>query len=266
MSEHEAPQFQTLDISWPAPDIALLTLNRPKQLNALNETLLEELGLVLGYLEHQRIRVLMITGAGEKAFAAGADISQMQDLTPAQARNFSQLGSRVFAGLATASYASIALVNGFALGGGCELALACDMMLVSDKAKLGQPEVTLGVPAGFGGTQRLPRRVGPAIAMELLLTGRMINAEEALRIGLCNRVVEADKLIEAGTKLAEEIASKGPQAVRMTRELVHRGLSMPLKEACELESDLFALAFSTEDQKEGMAAFIEKRAPHFKDQ
>ncbi|MDH2435222.1 enoyl-CoA hydratase-related protein [Pokkaliibacter sp. MBI-7] len=264
-TELALPAFSTLLLSESGQGIYTLELNRPKQLNAIDSTMLNELMEAIRYLQGASdVRVLLLTGAGEKAFAAGADISQMSGLAALEARHFSQLGNEVFAALERLPFATIALVNGFALGGGCELALSCDFILASDKARFGQPEVTLGVPPGFGGSQRLTRLVGRGMAMELLLSGRMVDATEAVRIGLANHAYAAESLREEGMKLAQKIAANGPVAVRLTKELAHRGPQLDLTAACALESDLFALAFATEDQKEGMTAFLEKRPAAFK--
>jgi len=194
---------------------------------------------------------------------AGADIAQMQSFSSAQAQAFSEKGNRTFRALEMLPIPAIALVNGFALGGGCELAMACDWAIASDRAQFGQPEVNLGVVAGFGGTQRLPRLIGRALAMELLVTGRMIKADEALRIGLVNHVVPAAELREKGLEVARTIASKGPIAVRLTKQIVQRGQDIDLANACQQEAYAFGLTCASEDQKEGMKAFLEKRPARF---
>ena len=256
--------FQNILLEQPEAGIYLLTLNRPKALNALNSVTLDELAQATAQVAaDESARVLLVTGAGDKAFVAGADITEMQNFTPEQAEAFSARGSRAFAKLEALAMPVIALVNGYALGGGCELALACDWIIASERAAFGQPEVNLGVSAGFGGTQRLPRRIGSARAMELLVTGRQMKADEALATGLANQVVPAVALMQKGLEIARLIASKGPLAVRYTKEAVVRGADMVLAEALALESGLFGRCCTTQDQKEGMRAFLEKRAPKF---
>ncbi len=244
--------------------VATLTLNRPDKLNALNEQLLLELCDALLELDGDRaVRAVILTGAGDKAFAAGADIAAMANLTAAEARNFSELGQVVTTHLESAHFPVVGAVNGFALGGGCELALACDFLYASDKAKLGQPEVNLGVMPGFGGTQRLARRVGPGRARELCYTADMIGAEEALRIGLVNAVVPHAELLPRVRDVAKKIASKGPLAVAQCKRAILRGADVPLSTANELEKQAFAALFGSEDQREGMRAFLEKRPAKF---
>jgi enoyl-CoA hydratase len=256
--------FQNILLEQPEPGIYLLTISRPKALNALNSATLDEIAVAADVVaEDPGARVLLVTGAGEKAFVAGADIAEMQDFTPEQAEAFSALGSRAFAQLAALPVPVIALVNGYALGGGCELALACDWILAGDRAVFGQPEVNLGVSAGFGGTQRLPRRIGQARALELLLTGRQVPAQEALAIGLVNAVVPADELLRKGLEAARLIAGKGPLAVRCTKEAVQRGADLELAAALALESRQFGRCCATHDQKEGMRAFLQKRPAKF---
>jgi enoyl-CoA hydratase len=244
--------------------IYLLTVNRPKALNALNAATLDEIASAVSIVAaDDKARVLLVTGAGEKAFVAGADIAEMQDATIEQGRAFSEKGMYVMHALEALPVPVIALVNGFALGGGCELALACDWILASDGAAFGQPEVNLGIPPGFGGTQRLPRRIGPARALELLATARQVKAQEAAAIGLVNHVYPASELRAKGLELARLIATKGPVAVRLVKEAVRRGGNLDLFTACALETDLFAQAFGTQDRKEGMSAFLEKRPARF---
>lgn len=244
--------------------IATVTINRPKALNALNKETLEELVQCFkGIGESDEIKVVILTGGGEKAFVAGADISFMRGLTAQESKAFGELGHKAMATIENAPQPVIAAVNGFALGGGCELALSCDMRFASSNAKFGQPEVNLGVIPGFGGTQRLPRLIGKGLANELVLSGNLIDAEEAMRIGLVNRVYEPEALLDECKKLAATIASKGPTAVRLCKEAVNNGLEMDLARGCRYEADLFALCFSGEEQKEGMAAFLEKRPPKF---
>ena len=244
--------------------VGTLTINRPDKLNALSQEVLSDLSAAVESLAgNHDVWAAVITGAG-KAFVAGADIAAMKSMTEAEGREFGALGHRVFAAIENLHCPVIAAVNGFALGGGCELALSCDFIYASTKAKFGQPEVNLGIIPGFGGTQRLPRRVGPAVARELIYTGKMIGADEALRIGLANAVFEPDELLEAATKAAAEIASKGPLAVAAAKRLIRDGVDVPLPDANRLEQAAFGECFSTEDQSEGMGAFLEKRAPNFK--
>ncbi|MBW1635511.1 MAG: enoyl-CoA hydratase/isomerase family protein [Deltaproteobacteria bacterium] len=245
--------------------IATVTINRPKALNALNyDTLKEMLACFIEIGESRDVHVVIITGSGEKAFVAGADISFMEKLDPLSARQFGKLGHEVLNTIENLPQPVIAAINGFALGGGCEMALACDMRLASDRAKFGQPEVNLGVIPGFGGTQRLPRLVGKGHANELVFSGKIIDADEAGRIGLVNRVVPHEQLLEECLILARMISAKSPVAVRLCKESVNNGVEMDLDRACEYEVDLFSLCFAASDQKEGMKAFLEKRAPQFK--
>jgi enoyl-CoA hydratase len=244
--------------------IATVTINRPKSLNALNKETLEEMLACFRELgEDRSVQVVIITGAGEKAFVAGADISFMQGLNPDQGKAFGRLGHAVTRIIENLPQPVIAAINGFALGGGCELALACDIRLAGDNAKFGQPEVNLGVIPGFGGTQRLPRLIGKGLANELLFSGKIIDAEEAGRIGLVNRIIPRENLMTECRELALMICSRGPAAVRLCKEVVNNGMEMDLNRACSYEADLFALCFAGEEQKEGMAAFLEKRPPKF---
>ncbi|MDP3481090.1 MAG: enoyl-CoA hydratase-related protein [Desulfoprunum sp.] len=244
--------------------IATVTINRPKALNALNkETLEEMLCCFQGLAENAAIRVVIITGSGEKAFVAGADIAFMEKLDPLTARRFALLGQKVLSTIENLPQPVIAAVNGFALGGGCELALACDIRLASDNAKFGQPEVNLGVLPGFAGTQRLPRLIGKGPANELLFTGDIIDALEAYRLGLVNRVVPQEQLLPTCREMAEKIASRGPVAVRLCKDAVNCGMEMDLARACQYEADQFALCFTSDEQKEGMRAFLEKRPAKF---
>jgi enoyl-CoA hydratase len=257
--------FENLLLEQPEPGIYLLTLNRPQALNALNAATLAELIPAIEQVAGDAgARVLLVTGAGEKAFVAGADITEMQGLSAAQALEFSTAGMRVMHALEALPVPVIALVNGYALGGGCELAMACDWIIASDRAVFGQPEVNLGIPPGFGGTQRLARLVGRARALELVTTARQVKADEALAIGLVTRVIAAAELREAGLAAARTIAAKAPVAVRLAKQAVQRGQDLDLANACIHETSLFALAFATSDQKEGMHAFVEKRAPRFR--
>ncbi|TDO01494.1 enoyl-CoA hydratase-related protein [Halomonas ventosae] len=244
--------------------IVRLTINRPKALNALNSEILTELESVLADLERRDdLRAVLITGDGEKAFVAGADIAEMRDKTPEQARAFARQALRTIKRLETLPVPVVALVNGFCLGGGCELALACDWAVASDNAIFGQPEVGLGVIPGFGGTQRLPRRVGPAMAIDLCITGRKIDAQEALRIGLVNRVMPQAELEAYAEELTKQLSGNGPEAVRSAKQAIHDGMDQDLDSALALETSLFALCFAGEEQSEGMSAFVEKRKPNF---
>ena len=255
--------FHCITVAREGP-VATLTLNRPDKLNALNELLFDELAVALDDLERDAgIRVAILTGAGDKAFAAGADIEAMSAMTPVRAKAFADKGHAVGARIEGAHFPMIAAVNGFALGGGCELALACDFLYASDRAKLGQPEVNLGVMPGFGGTQRLARRVGIARARELCYTGDVIGAEEALRMGLVNAVVPHGELYARVLEVAKKIASKGPLAIAQCKRILLRGTDVPRVTASELEAQAFAVLFGSSDQREGMKAFLEKRAAKF---
>lgn len=255
---YENIQFEVRD------HIGFITLNRPKSLNALNSALLRELGHLLDEIaRNEDIRAVILSGSGEKAFAAGADISEMQPMTAIQGRKFSADGMDSITKLETLPQPTIAAVNGFALGGGCEVALACDIRIASTTAKFGQPEVNLGVTPGFGATQRLPRLVGAGIAKELLLTGDVIGADRAYEIGLVNHVVAPEQLLDKAIEIATKIAGKGQLSVRMTKQGVNEGLNMDVERGLQYETELFALSFSTEDQKEGMQAFLEKRPANF---
>lgn len=244
--------------------IVTISLHRPDKLNALNGKLVSELLAAFRALDRDEgVRCAILTGAGDKAFAAGADIAAMAEMTVAQAKQFSEAGHAVGEAIENAHFPVIGAINGFALGGGCELALCCDFLYASDKAKLGQPEVNLGVMPGFGGTQRLARRVGIGRARELCFTGDMIGADEALRIGLVNAVVPHAELLPKVIAVAEKIAAKGPLAVRACKRSMHRGQDVPLPVANELESTAFSALFGSSDQKEGMGAFLQKRTPAF---
>lgn len=244
--------------------VATLTINRPDKLNALSQEVLSDLrGAVEEISGDDSVRAAIVTGTG-KAFVAGADIAAMRGMTEEEGRAFGALGHGVFDAIQALRFPVIAAVNGFALGGGCELALACDFIYASTKAKFGQPEVGLGIIPGFGGTQRLPRRVGTAVAKELIVTGNMIGADQALRIGLANLVVEPDELLTRALKTATEIAAKGPIAVATAKGLIDEGIHLPLTEANTRERDAFGACFGTADQSEGMAAFLEKRSADFK--
>jgi enoyl-CoA hydratase len=243
--------------------VATFTLNRPDKLNALNETLLVELSAAFAGLATQPPRAVIVTGAG-KAFCAGVDIGEMSGMSTVEAKRRADGGHALGALIESLSCPVIAAVNGFALGGGCELALACDFIYAADTAKFGQPEVNLGVIPGFGGTQRLARRVGIGRARELVYTGEIITAEKALSIGLVNAVVPKDELMTRVRAVADQIAGKGPLAVAQAKRAVLRGADIDLPAANELEAQAFAMLFGSEDQKEGMKAFVEKRKPEFR--
>lgn len=244
--------------------IAILYINRPKALNALNrETLLEIKSAVTEINEDPDIDVLIITGAGDKSFVAGADIAFMQNMSAVEGRQFGLLGNEILRFIEKMEKPVIAAVNGFALGGGCELAMSCDFRIASTKAKFGQPEVGLGITPGFGGTQRLPRIIGSGMAKQLLYTADVINANEALRIGLVNAVVEPDELLDHVKKIAQRIISKAQLAVRFCKTAANEGIQTDIDRAIEIEADIFGLCFATADQTEGMTAFVEKRKPEF---
>jgi len=245
--------------------VALVTINRPKALNSINiETLLDLKRCFEALATDPDVDVVILTGAGSKAFVAGADIAMMQTFDVLAARNFVRLGHQVLNLIENLPQPVIAAINGFALGGGCELAMACDIRLASDTARFGQPEVNLGVIPGFGGTQRLPRLVGKGRAKQILFTGDMLDAAEAVRIGLANQAVPAEQLLETAQAMAAKIAAKGQVAVRFAKEAVNNGLELDLDRANHYEAELFGLCFASEDQKEGMAAFLEKRPAQFK--
>ena len=255
--------YETLLIEDRGP-ARVVTINRPKVLNALNETVIAELSRVFEAMEGDTgVRGIVLTGAGEKAFVAGADIAAMQEMNGEQAMIFASQGHAVGEMIANLKVPVIAAVNGFALGGGCELALACDFIFASEKARFGQPEVKLGVIPGFGGTQRLIRRIGKARALELCLTGDMIRADEALRIGLANRVLAPEVLMETALKTVDTFAQMGPLAIAEAKRVIHQGAELPLEAANQLEVEAFSGLFDTADQAEGMAAFVGKRAPAF---
>jgi len=244
--------------------VAVVTVSRPEALNALNsETNALLLAAVHEVSTDEGVRAVVLTGAGEKSFVAGADIPEMSTLTAEEARRFSALGQAVMSGIEAAPQPWIAAVNGYALGGGCELALACDIRLAAENAKFGQPEITLGITPGFGGTQRLPRNVGAGWAKYLVLSGRHIRADEALRIGLVQGVYARDELMPQAMKLADEMAARSPLAMRYCKAAVHAAADSDITTGQGVERDLFALSFATSDQKEGMAAFLEKRPPEY---
>ncbi|MBE0499967.1 MAG: enoyl-CoA hydratase/isomerase family protein [Desulfuromonadales bacterium] len=244
--------------------IALVTINRPAALNALNNELIEELAAAFaGLKERDDVACVILTGGGSKAFVAGADIAAMQPLDAVSAAKFARNGHAVLNSIENFPKPVIAAVNGFALGGGCELAMACDIRIAAENARFGQPEVNLGVIPGFGGTLRLPRLIGKGRAKELIFTGDMIDAAEACRIGLVNKVVAAEELLATAKAMAVKIASRGSVAVRFAKDSIDNGLEMDLDRAGRFESDLFGLCFCTVDQKEGMQAFLDKRSAKF---
>jgi enoyl-CoA hydratase len=247
-----------------ADGLATITINREKQLNALSSGVLAELATATAEIElDDEVSVVCITGAGDKAFVAGADIAEMRAMEPMEAQALSELGGNLAMSIETSAKAYVAAVNGFALGGGCELAMACDFIYASAKAKFGQPEVKLGVIPGFGGTQRLARRVGVAKAKELCMTGDVISAEEALRIRLCDAVVAPEELMAKVRDVAKRIGANGPLAVAEAKRVIHLGQSISLEASLAMEQRSFGLLFATADQKEGMAAFVEKRPAKF---
>lgn len=245
-------------------NIAFITLNRPKALNALNTETLRELDEAVSAAgKDESVKAIVITGEG-RAFVAGADISQMRDLTVQEGRDMTILGQEVFTRIENLDKPVIAAVNGFALGGGCELAMACDIRVASDKAKFGQPEVNLGIIPGYGGTQRLPRLVGKGAAKYLIFTGEMISAEEAYRIGLADKVVPAEELMDSVVSMAKTIMSKAPISIKMAKHAINNGLNVDLKSGIAYEAEAYTTTFSTEDRIEGMSAFLEKRQAEFK--
>jgi len=245
--------------------VAIVVINRPKALNALNEQVLTALYEKMDELDkNEDVKVVVLSGSGEKAFVAGADIAAMQPLGCEEAIKFSRLGQKTMDKVANMRPFVIAAINGYALGGGCELAMACDMRVASEKARMGIPEVTLGVFPGFGGTQRLPRLVGLGIAKELLATGRQVKADEAMRIGLVNKVVDPTELISYCLELAEQICKNSTSAISYGKQAMTMGTEMDMAHAMEMEANLFGVVFTTADQKEGMGAFLEKRKPSFK--
>jgi enoyl-CoA hydratase/carnithine racemase len=245
--------------------IAYVTINRPKVLNALSLATMQELGIAFQEIKTDAaIRIAILTGSGEKAFVAGADIGELAKQEPVTGKEFAHRGQAVLDLIENLGKPVIACINGFALGGGCELALACTMRLASDNAKLGQPEVKLGILPGYGGSQRLPRLVGKGLAMQIILTGEMITAQEAHRIGLVNEVTSAAELIPRAEAIAAKIIANAPLAVQYSLEAINKGMEMSLAEGLFLEATLFGLCCATEDKKEGTAAFLEKRPAAFK--
>jgi len=256
--------YETI-ISEMEENIAIIRFNRPKVLNAINPAVVEEMKDALEKVAaNKAIKVLILTGEGDKAFVAGADIAAMRDFTPLEGRAFSRQGQDVLFQLEALPIPVIACVNGFALGGGIEIAMACDFIYAADSAKFGQPEITLGVIPGFGGTQRLSRLVGKSMAKELCMTGVMISAQEAKDIGLVNKVFPKESLWEETMKVAKLLASKGKVSIRAVKESIERGCDQDLRTGCYMESDAFGSCMASEDAREGMGAFLEKRKAEFK--
>jgi len=245
--------------------VAIITIDRPKVLNALNAQTVGEIGEAFEQVRNDdAVKAVILTGGGEKAFVAGADIAELAKMTPITGKATAERGQRIFANIERFPKPVIAAINGFALGGGCELALACHIRIASERAQIGLPEVTLGIIPGYGGTQRMARLLGKGKALELILTGDRVPAAEAERIGLVNKVVAPEELMNTAMELAKKIASRGPLAVRAAIEAVMSGSEMPIEEGFFLEATLFGLLASTDDMKEGMGAFLEKRAANFK--
>ena len=245
--------------------VGILTINRPKALNALNSQVLDELNETIDSIDINETRALILTGAGDKSFVAGADIGEMSTLTKAEGEAFGKKGNDVFRKLETLEIPVIAAVNGFALGGGCEISMACDIRIASDNAVFGQPECGLGIIPGFGGTQRLARLVGMGRAKEMIFTCDNIDANEAYRIGLVNKVVAKEELMPTAKAMAEKIISKGSYAVSIAKAAINNGYDMDIKNAVEMEANLFGVTCSTHDKKEGMSAFLERRAADLTD-
>ena len=253
-------QFLLFEVS---DRIATITVNRPDKLNALNDATIAELGLALDEaITRSDVGAVLLTGSG-RAFVAGADISELGNQTPLEGQQRARAGQLVFRRFETSPKPTLAAINGFALGGGCELAMACHMRVASDKAKLGQPEVKLGITPGYGGTQRLPRLIGRGPALRLLLSGEMIDATEAMRLGLVDQVVDSASLIESARGLLGTMLANAPLALAGCIEAVNRGLDVDVDEGCTIESDFFGLLSATSDMREGMKAFLEKRSPVF---
>ena len=256
-------EFETIQVD-DRGSVIIATINRPKALNALNATVLNELETLLDSLaSNSSVRALVLTGAG-KSFVAGADIAAMANMNPDEAEKFSGLGHRVFSKLESLKFPVVAAVNGFALGGGCELALACDIIYASTKAKFGQPEVNLGLIPGFGGCVRLPRKVGPGAASEWIFSGEIYGAQKALEIGLVQAIFEPEGFLEEVLKRVETITTRSPLAIKVAKGVIQKGLDLTHEEACTLEQSSFGTIFSSEDMREGTRAFLEKRSPEFK--
>lgn len=246
-------------------DVAVITINQPDTLNALDSTILTEINQALDVVEvDESIKVLVITGSGEKSFVAGANIKDFVEMDTNDGYEFSRLGNEVFYKISTLRQPTIAAVNGYALGGGSELAIACDIRIASENAIFGQPEVGLGIPPGFGGTQRLPRLINPGIAKELIFSGRNVKSDEAKEIGLVNKVVPLADLKDEVMKLAGQIAKNAPLAVEKSKQLINQGLDIPLEHGISLETQAFSMSFGTEDQKIGAKSFVNKEKPTFK--
>lgn len=241
--------------------VAVLTVNNPKALNALSPAVLTDIDAAIDSIDLDTIRALIITGAGDKSFVAGADISAMVHMSKADASAYSKQGNDLFLKIESLPIPVIAAINGFALGGGCELAMSCDIRICSEAAMFGQPEVQLGITPGYGGTQRMARLVGAGIAKEMIYTARNMKADEALRIGLVNAVYAPDELMPAAMKLANKIAKNAPIAVRLSKKMINDGLAMPIDEAVKMEYTLFGNSFETHDQVEGMSCFLSKEKP-----
>lgn len=244
--------------------VAIVTINRPKALNALNSTVLDELAQAFDELaDNNAVKAIIITGAGEKAFVAGADITQMKDMNVVEGKVFAEKGQNVFMKIEQCPKPVIAAVNGFALGGGCEIAMACDIRIASEMAKFGQPEVGLGIIPGFGGTQRLARLIGRGMAKFLIYTADIIDAKEALRIGLVQKVTAPEALLDEAKAIAGRILKKSAIAVSLAKDAINRGMEMDIPNAMQYEAYIFGTCFASEDQHEGMTAFVEKRKPSF---
>ncbi len=239
--------------------VAVITINRPEALNALNSAVLDDLNAVLDGIDANSVRAVVLTGAGEKSFVAGADIGEMSKLTKAEGEAFGKKGNDIFRRIETFPIPFICAVNGFALGGGCELSMSCDIRICSDNAMFGQPEVGLGITPGFGGTQRLARTISTGMAKQLIYTARNVKADEAYRIGLVNAVYPQAELMGAALKMASQIAANAPIAVRACKKAINDGLSLDMDKAIVVEEKLFGSCFETADQAEGMGAFLEKR-------
>ena len=264
MSDHTSDSYENLLFERDG-GVAVVTINRPKVLNALNSATLDELRRVLLAIRRdEAVRCVVITGAGEKSFIAGADINELAVQTPVSGRDHARTGQHVLDLIENLGKPVIAAINGFALGGGCELAMACTIRIAADTARLGQPEINLGIIPGYAGTQRLARLIGRGRALDMLLTGEHVNAAEAFRLGLVNRVVPAGQLMDDARKLAASLAAKAPIAMRFIIDAVNKGLDMPLAEAQNYEATLFGLVASTDDMREGTKAFLEKRKAEFR--
>ena len=260
----ESEAFKHLSLDVDDDGVAWLAIDRPKALNALNSEVVDELrDAVVELVGYEDIRAIVITGGGDKAFVAGADISEFTGLDPLEARELSRNGQDMLATIESSPIPVIAMINGFALGGGLELALSCSLRTASTKARVGLPEVSLGIIPGYGGTQRLSRVAGPGVAREWVLTGDMFGADEAHRVGIVNRVFEPEELEEGTMKMVHTILSRGPVALRLALEAIQRGGNMSQREGEIIECDMFGLAATTADMREGMTAFLEKRAPEF---